>query len=205
MKKISTNNMSPDTEHNLVRNLAGVLGNKNIRGCHIQYFERKVLECRENTVDDIASAPNYYAWLWLYTEHIFWTMREFCFRQGELAERDLDQEYKKLVDKFCGLCRGLGEWSDEDLNVLFGIVNKVLRLRHAFVHNGFPNLLPATLKETRRTNQAQEAIAWYSDPTNFAEIVSEFNKLRDLMSKGSGLTVDVEGLFSISCGPSRDT
>lgn len=195
MKKIVTN------DANLVVNFIGVFGNENIRGCHIQYFEQRVVEARENTKDHITSAPNFYAWLWVYAEHVFWDIRGFCYRHGKLVDTDLDMEYAKLVRTFGTLCRTLKLCSNEgQQSEVLRIVSKTLLLRHAFVHRGFPNLLPATSKDKRETKKSREAISWYSNPRNFEEIRAEFNSLRKAMSKAPGVQVEVPGLFSISCG-----
>lgn len=214
MKRISTTGMDHEEARNLMGNLVGCFGNENIRGCHIDYFEKKVIELKENENDSISSAPDYYAWLWLMAEHIFWCMREFCFRKDILQDDDLGEGYKKIVERFLDRCRELNEWSEEELQTLFKLSVKTLEIRHAIVHKGFPNLLPATLSNTQKkpkfsgaskpdefTEEGfRETTSWYSNPKNFETAKEEFELLIKAMCKAPGLAVDFWGLFSVSCG-----
>jgi len=99
MKRISTTGMDSAEAHRLMGNLVGSSGNENIRGCHIDYFEKRVSELKEDQSDSISSAPNYYGWLWLMAEHVFWSMREFWFRENVLQDNYLD--HKNVIEVSC--------------------------------------------------------------------------------------------------------
>lgn len=186
MKKISTVNMDPKKKFKLIGNILGVFGNENIRGHHIKYFEDKVMEHKENTIKDITLAPNYYAWLCLITEHIFWLMRSFCFKKTELEHNNLTLLYNETITKFCDTCRNLELFSVHELKTLYETAVKVLEIRHAIIHKGFPNLLPAIFEEkhvrkkpafTEKDRRekfceltTREVIAWYSNPSHFDDI-----------------------------------
>ncbi len=84
----------------------------------------------------------YYAWICLYSEHIFWYMRSFCFKNNEFEYDDLMLMYNALITQFCEICRAKNLGDDNELESLFNKAVKVLELRHAIIHKGFPNLLP---------------------------------------------------------------
>ncbi len=157
-------------------------GNDNIRGCHIEYFENRITSQKENTISDISSAPNYYAWLTLVTEHVFWKMRQVCYRQTRLTD-NLALSYNDLITKFCDICRNQNVFSEEELGSLFKLACKILEIRHALIHRGFPNLFPVMYRDGHVRNMpkftkgdpkakfteasAREAIEWYENPQNF--------------------------------------
>ena len=205
MKKYRTVDMQPGQKVKLIGNLLGSFGNENIRAGHIKYFEDKILEYKETREKDITSTPNYYAWLCLMAEHIFWIMRKFCFKQSELEEDNLILMYNRLVTKFCDICRNLGIYSESKIEDLHRNIVKVLEIRHAIVHKGFPNLLPVVFEGKHTRNKpaitseggqekfsesaTKQTIGWYSNPMNFDVIKAEFESIRKAMSKGPGISV----------------
>lgn len=205
MKRISTVGMESEEKRQVRGNLLGGIGNDNIRGAHIKYFEEKLIEEKEFLRDGVSSAPNYYAWLSLTAEHVFWRMRHFCYRNSELEHDNLALMYNDLIFRFCDGCRELGLFSDDELRSLFELAVKVLELRHALVHRGFPNLLPIMYTEKNVRNMpkfnkdeenvkftehsSRQTTDWYSNPQNFNSIKEEFDRLRQAMSKGPGLSV----------------
>ena len=205
MKKFSTINMSPEERLKTMGNVLGAFGNENIRGHHIKYFEDQLIENNENTVKDVTLAPNYYAWLCLMVEHIFWIMRSFCFKQSELDQENLNLLYNNSITKFISIIRELRVFSNPALENLYELSVKVLTIRHAIVHKGFPNLLPVTIEERHLRNKPsfdqdtekeklnktdiKEIIKWYSHPRNFHRIKEEFNLIMQAMSKGPGVSI----------------
>ena len=205
MKEISTLNMNVKGKKMLMGNVLGSFGNENIRGHHIAYFEKQVIGNNESRQKEVSLAPNYYAWLCLMTEHLFWTMRSFCFRQNEFAHDNLALMYNELITKFCDTCRDLGSFSETQLQNLFEIAIKLLEIRHAIIHKGFPNLLPIVFedkhvrdkpsitkggpREKFTENSTRESIEWFSNPQNFTEIKKDFNTLIKAMSYGPGFSI----------------
>ncbi len=205
MKQISTVNMQPENKHMLRWDVLGVFGNENIRGHHIQHFKDNLLNNGENKLKDITLTPNYYAWLCLITEHLFWAMRNFCFRQNELDHDNLALMYNELITKFCDTCRKLGSYSDSQILSLFEKAVKVLEVRHAIIHKGFPNLIPVIFenkhvrnkpsvtksrpKEKFTEESTRETIRCFSNPQNFIEIKKDFDLLMKAISSGHGLPV----------------
>ncbi|MBN1902027.1 hypothetical protein JW926_11955 [Candidatus Sumerlaeota bacterium] len=159
MKKYTTDHMSSKDRQNLSGNLLSSMGNDNIRGNHIYYFENKISEYKENKNKNLSSSPNYYAWLCLMSEHIFWRMKSFCFKQSDLKEDNLNLVYNELITEFCEICRNLDIYSKED------------------IHDKFTQ------------DYMIEVIAWYSNPKNFIEAKSEFDFLISIMNKGLGISV----------------
>lgn len=206
MKKITTVGMNPAEKLKLMGNVLGSFGNENIRADHIEYFEGKIRSESEESKGDIVSTPNYYAWLCLMTEHVFWMMRHFCFRQADLAGDGLIIEYNRLVTEFCDKCRDLRIFSGSELGRLYDLVVKVLYIRHAIIHRGFPNLLPVGFESRHKRKkpafskdqiprskfeeeEARKIISWYSKPTNFEQIKKEFREIINATKKGPSISV----------------
>jgi len=205
MKEISTVNMKPKDKHMLMGNVLGAFGNDNIRGHHIAFFENKLVENNEIGNRGISTAPHYYAWLCLMTEHLFWAMRSFCFRQNEFEHDDLTLMYDDLITKFCDTCRNFGSFDNAQLQNLFDKAVKVLELRHAIIHKGFPNLLPIVFEDKHVKNKpsirqggpkdkfteksTKETLKWFSHPKNFYEIKEEFSLLIKAMRLGPGFSI----------------
>ncbi len=205
MKKISTADMPSKEKFLLLGDLLGAFGNENIRGHHIEYFENELLRKNENELEDITLAPNYYAWLCLMTEHLFWAMRKFCFTQNEFEHEKLTLIYNDLITNFCDTCRDLGFFSESNLTDLFEKAVKVLEIRHAIIHKGFPNLLPIVFenkhvrkkpaitrkgaKERFSEESTRATVEWFSKPSNFHEIKKDFDFLIRAMSGGPGFPI----------------
>lgn len=194
MKEILTINMDATGRQNVLGNTLGSLGNANIRWQHIKYFEEKILSENEETCD-VVKAPNYYAWLCLITEYIFGLMRHFCFLHDDLKSNNLNFKYSEISTAFYDKCAKLNLYAEIELEELHTLIIKILYLRHALIHNGFPNLLPAAhesfqKKRNKRSpskkqkhftnfeeNKAREIISWYSNPGNFKLAKEEFMKI----------------------------
>lgn len=205
MKEISTVNMNSKDKKMLVGNVLGSFGNENIRGQHIAYFEKRLIEENEDTQKDVTLAPNYYAWLCLMSEHLFWMMRNFCFRQNAFSHDNLVLMYNELITRFCDTCLSLGTFSEKQLQNLFEIAIRLLEIRHAIVHKGFPNLLPIVFenrlvrnkpskikggsKERFTEESTRGSIEWFSNPQNFVEIRNEFYVLIKAMGSGPGFSI----------------
>ena len=204
MKRITTVGMNPTQKVKLMGNVLGSFGNENIRADHIRYFEDKIQSEKEESKNDIVSTPNYYAWLCLMTEHVFWMIRHFCFRVDDLEGEDLTLEYNSLVTAFCDKCRDSRLFSEPELRRLYGLLIKILYIRHAIIHKGFPNLLPVGFESQRNKpafskkeicrskfdgEEAMEIISWYSKPINFQQIKKEFSEIIKATQKGPSISV----------------
>ena len=205
-KNISTVNMNRKDKHMLMGDLLSSFGNGNIRFHHIQYFENKILDYNENKLQYITKAPNYYAWLCLITEHLFWLMRSFCFQQNKFEHDDFALLYNDLITKFYDTCRSLNLFSEVELQELHKKTIKILEVRHAIIHKGFPNLLPIIFEnkhvkkkpamskggsQARFTEEStRESIEWFSNPSNFNEIKKDYHCLiKAISSKGTELSI----------------
>lgn len=206
MKQILTVDMNGPERRSVLGNTLASFGNENIRGQHIKYFEERVTSAREEGTVDVNTAPNYYAWLCLISEHVFWLMRNFCFTHDDLKGEDLTLQYNEVVTAFCEKCRALGLLSRPDLEELYGIIVRILYLRHALIHNGFPNLLPAGCENLEKRNvpcflktqqsrlkfnenEARELVSWYSKPRNFRKAQEEFRLVINAACKVPSLSV----------------
>ena len=209
MKKLNINKLTKNIPEktNLLGNVLGSFGNNNIRGCHIGYFEQRLIETKEHQKSTLASAPNYFAWVIIFSEHIFWLIREFCYHQHELkTPSNLTSDYKTLLRVFTDKCDKISCYSEEEIEEMFETIIKVLIVRHAFVHGGFPNILPATLeallkKKHRPTRhkadltknyseeEVKKVIDNYSNPMNFKEIKDRYNRILSFLKKAGGVSV----------------
>jgi len=205
MKKYTTGHLSSKDRLNLSGNLLSSFGNDNIRSSHIKYFENKIFEYKENDSKDLSLSPNYYSWLCIMAEHIFWRMKAFCFKQSDLKEDNLTLLYNELITNFCEICRNLNIYSEQEIKDIYTKIRKVLVIRHAINHFGFPNLFPIVLKEGKIRNQPSitkngekekfskvdmgKIISWYSNPKNFIAAKTEFDFLMSTMKKGPGISV----------------
>ena len=208
MKKININKLTEDVAEkvNLLGNVLGSFGNNNIRGCHIGYFEKKLIEENENQKSSLASAPNYFAWVVIFSEHIFWLIREFCYHQHELkTPSNFSSDYNTLLRVFADKCDKISGYSENEIEEMFECIIKVLIVRHAFVHGGFPNILPATMvalnKQHRPTRQkadqckgyskeeVKKVVDTYSNPMNFSEIKNRYDRIITFMKKAGGVSI----------------
>ncbi|MBC8317409.1 MAG: hypothetical protein H8E41_05850 [Desulfobulbaceae bacterium] len=205
MKTISTTKMNLTDKAQLMGDLLGVFGNENIRGHHIRFFEDKIIEYGESSFESVTQTPHYYAWLCLMTEHLFWLMRQFCFKQNELKKGNLSLDYNNIIATFCEKCREDKLFSEEELARLYEVIIKILEIRHAITHKGFPNLLPELLDTSNSRKKpkfkekgypvhfneinTKKAVNWFSDPRNFSEIKKEFEILTKALSKGQAVSV----------------
>lgn len=193
--------MDPEKRNAMLGNIFGTFGNENIRSNHIEYFESRIHENKEDEKKELTLAPNYYAWLILLVENTFWLLRDFCFRRSDLDEENLGLDYGPIVTKFCEMMKGANKFSEEELDQLYEILIKILEIRHAITHKGFPNPIPVVLEKSRSRKKparaegdlreyfdeatTKEVVAWYSDPRNFRDIKAEFERIRAAMSQVS--------------------
>ena len=196
-----------NTKTMFMGNLLCGFGNDNIRGTHIKYFENKLVEDSEDKYNDLAYSPNYYAWLCLYTEHIFWYMRNFCFKNNEFDHNDFLLMYNDLIIKFCDTCRDKNLVPDEELELLFNRAVKVLEVRHAIIHKGFPNLLPIVFEDKHVRNKpsfkkgeikvkfseesTRASVEWFSNPSNYSKIKQDFESLINICCFFKGFKIGI--------------
>lgn len=204
---ISLVSIPPQNRGRLIGNITGSLGNENIRSHHIKFFEKELLRHNENQENTVVSAPNYYAWLCIITEHLFWKMRSFCFSQNEFNQPSYILLYNELITQFIDTCRKLDCYSESELKTLFEIAIKLLEIRHAITHKGFPNLLPESFENKAVKNRKKPAfsqdetqekfteastrktIDWFKNPQNFAAIKEQFKFLTKALNSGTGFSV----------------
>ena len=124
-------------------------------------------------------------------------MRSACFKQKGLQSENLMLNYKELVTRFVELCNCTDQIPDDECERLDNIVSKILLLRHAIIHKGFPNILPVAFENKYRRywpKQVKEAqvkklFDWYSNPSNFNEIKEDFSFLVRVIRKLPRVTI----------------
>ena len=198
-----TNNLTEKLT--LLGNVLGVIGNNGIRAHHIKFFEEKILELQEDKTNDICLAPHFYAWLSLCCEHLFWLIREFCFKQHNFQDTSLVNQYNPLIRHFISKCRQLACYTDQEIEDIYKNIEFFLIVRHLYVHGGFPNFLPRSKKdvdkyrrplpsdctENNKYNivEVEKVIGMASRPDNFCLLKKKFYKICDFLSKSPSLSI----------------
>lgn len=116
-----------------------VFGNSNYIGGYITYFEEQIV-IRNETQRYLEDCPNYYAWLLLASEHVYYRIRELLYFNRD-NEEAFDDTYRKLMDALL-TDHSLSKKDREDI-LLFA------RIRHLLVHKGFPNPHRAPAQKNR--------------------------------------------------------
>ena len=210
MKELNIRKLSDDVSEqcNMRDNVMGSLGNNNIRGCHIGYFEEKLIDDKEFQNSALPSCPNFYAWLIIFSEHIFWLIREFCFHQQNLrAPTNFNADYNKLLRIFVDKCTHLSCYSSQDIENIFEEIVTVLTIRHSHTHGGFPNTLPATLEYLKKLerptlnkadinnnysiSEVKNVINFHSNPMNFYKIKERFTSIITFLGKAGPISIGV--------------
>jgi hypothetical protein len=210
MRKININRIARDIEDKaqIFGNVLGPLGNNNIRSYHIGYFRSQLLEKNEHQKAALASCPNYYAWVVIYAEHVFWLLRQFCYNHNNLQEpKVFTSDYNKLMRVFWAKCAQLPCYTEAEIKAVFAEIVTVLIFRHSVVHGGFPNVFPATLaglkdvKKPTRTKgdpqreyseaEVQAVVTCYADSRNFVQIDGRFASILQFLEKAGSVQISV--------------
>ncbi len=182
-------------------NLLAPFGNTNIRGCHIDFLEKKIVEHSEHSCENLSETPYYYSWLILFVEHVFWDIKQFCFYH-DLQAHHLSQDYRRLINDFLVHSKHTGEYTENEISTIHDKIIEILIIRMAHVHGGFPNATPKELEksvnekipgngvvpdkekdEKFTKEQILSTINKYSKPTNFKEIKDNFDSLYSFFEK----------------------
>ena len=106
-----------------------VSGNSNHLGGFLSYYEQQIEE-RSETGRPLTDAPNYYAWMHIASEQVFYRIRELIYFNAN-DETAFDKEYKKLLNIAFNNYKFSPD--EKETIVLFA------KIRHLLVHKGFPN------------------------------------------------------------------
>lgn len=208
MKKININKQCSTGEDKaaMLGNVLGSAGNNNIRGCHISYYEKKIIENREYQEKELPVCPYYFAWINIYSEHIFWEIRQFCYHQNDLKTPECyNHDYNKLLRFFYHKCKDMKCFAGTEAIEMFDHLVSILIIRHSHTHGGFPNVFPATvdhLKEIQKptinkndsdkyysNEDVKSRIAFASNPQNFEQIKNDFNKVQEFLNKAKPYSI----------------
>lgn len=174
-------------------NLLAPFGNTDIRGCHIAFLEKKILENNEPSCENLSNAPYYYSWLILFVEHVFWDIKQFCFYH-DAQPYHLSQDYSKSIKDFLTHSKDIKGYTEEEISIVHDIIIEFLIIRTAHVHGGFPNAIPKDLEKGMKKKipgkdekftkeQVRFVIYKYSKPNNFLIIKDNFNLLYSFLKK----------------------
>ena len=116
-----------------------VFGNSNHLGGFLQDYERGIDQNNE-IEKPLTKAPNYFAWINVASEQVFYRIRELIYVNTE-DDQVFDASYKSLLDHVIESYRLTVEQIDAIL--LFA------KIRHLLVHKGFPNPHTAPSENSR--------------------------------------------------------
>lgn len=210
MKKININKLCKNAKDKvaILGNVLGPIGNNNIRGGHISYYEKKIIENNENQKNELPVCPYYFAWITIYAEYVFWEIRQFCYHQNDLKTPECyNHDYNKLLRFFFHKCKDMECYTESEALDIFDHLVSILIIRHSHTHGGFPNLFPATLehldniqKPTINKNiveknysieEVKSRIEFASNPENFEKIKDEFVKIQNFLGKARPYSIGI--------------
>lgn len=128
-----------EKEGNVIELLTSI-GNETHLTSYISYFESQI-EKNEEYNRLLTQSPNYYVWLYLTSDFIFYSIRQLLYWNNNKDEKFFDETYKKLLDQLFEQCQF--EDKTKECIILFA------QIRHLLVHKGFPNLHSAPIKNSR--------------------------------------------------------
>ena len=210
MKKININKQCDSAEDKaaMLGNVLGSIGNNQIRGGHISYYEKKIIENNESQRKELPVCPYFFAWIIIYAEHIFWEIRQFCYHQNDLKTPECyNHDYNKLLRFFFHKCKDMNCYTELEATNMFDHIVSILIIRHSHTHGGFPNLFPATLKHLKNIQkptinknstdkhysfeEVKSRIEFASNPQNFEQIKNEFVKIQDFLNKATPYSIGI--------------
>lgn len=104
-------------------------GNSHYMSGFLKYYESQIIENIEMT-KCLPQAPNYYAWIHIASENIFYRIKEMIYI-NKSDEGVYDWSYRKLVNELFEI----GELTEEEREAILLFA----KIRHLLVHKGFPN------------------------------------------------------------------
>jgi len=116
--------------HSLTETLA-VLGNSNHLLGFIEHYEAQI-EVRRGEASSLSYAPNYYAWLSVTSEYVYYAVKQLVFLRSQASDTAVfNLTCTKLLEQLWAIA-GVTQRLKDDI-LLFA------RIRHLLVHKGFPN------------------------------------------------------------------
>lgn len=106
-----------------------VFGNSNHLVGFLASYEEKIVENAE-AEKPLSKAPNYYAWIHIASEQVFYRIKEMIYVNEE-NESSFDMPYKSLLNRLLSNY----EPSKEQIEAIILFA----KIRHLLVHKGFPN------------------------------------------------------------------
>ena len=161
----------------------------------IEYLETEIYRKSEHH-NYLHEAPNYYNWLCIASEFVFYKIREVNYYKNNNHDV-FNDSYKKLLDNLF-----------EDKSIDQELKNKIIyfaKIRHILTHKGFPNphIVPSSSERQitkgvfLRKEETKEICESLFKPSIFPKLEENFKIILEELSKPLlGLDVDF-GLFSI--------
>ena len=172
-----------------------VFGNMNYLSGFIKHLESEIYRTGEFR-NFLSEAPNYYNWLCIASEFVFYKIREVNYYKNNNLHV-FDDGYKKLLDQLF-----------EDKNIDNNLKSKIIyfaKIRHILTHKGFPNPHIAPSSSEReitkgvflKKEETKEICEKLFEPSIFPKLEEDFKIIIKELSKPLiGLNIDF-GLFSI--------
>ena len=170
--------------------LAGLGNSSHLYGYIMEYEKR--IDAEKETAKSLAECPNYYAWVTVASEFVYYTVKETLFLGGNATNVDIyELGYADLLNRIFADPKMTPALKDDLL--LFA------RIRHLIVHKGFPNphQAPSRAERTLAKGEVYDfASVWevarrLRGPSGFPSLKDAFRRVQ------SGLR-EIRGPFSKS-------
>ena len=156
-----------------LRDSLAVFGNSNHFAGFLKYYETEI-EKRCELEKSLAKAPNYYAWIHIAAEQVFYSIREMIYINDK-DEKAFDLSYKSLLNSLFSK----SHLSREQVEAILLFA----KIRHLLVHKGFPNphVLPAENEReiangySFNVEEVQKIAEMLSSPKCFSNLKSKFS------------------------------
>ncbi|MCK4394748.1 hypothetical protein KAX17_17760 [Candidatus Bipolaricaulota bacterium] len=174
--------MKIETSSNQRSDALASLGNQSYWSGWLAFLEMEI-ESRKEVDGSLADAACYVSWLLLSAEYIFYRLRWYFYVAGNFEDEQIfDDSYNKLFDKCAKVMP-----TDIREHVQFAV-----KVRHIFVHKGFPNPQEAP---TKRINEVCGEVFCEADirkirnqienPANYEKVKSKFQAVRSWLKKAT--------------------
>jgi hypothetical protein len=159
-----------------MRESMSVFGNSHYQSDFLAYYESQIQENSE-TSKLLTQAPNYYAWIHIASENVYYRIKEMIY-VNETNIESFNFPYKRLLDHLFSSHDITQEQKDAIL--LFA------KIRHLLVHKGFPNPHTAPSDDERKlTENFIFSSTEVKATTTLLRNPACFNELKDSFSLAS--------------------
>jgi len=183
------------------------MGNISYIGTYISYFESQI-EVRNEENSYLSDCPNYYAWLLITSEHLYYRVKRLLFFKNK-DHSIFNKPYKETLDML---------FEDDEYKTKINDDTKknielFAQIRHLLIHKYFPNPLKATTCDERKlTSEIKytKEDVWsvckrLRSPKEYSSLRKSFyDAIRALEKMDKEMEIDLGGITYIRVKKSRE-